>query len=575
MAAITTALLASLLYLLPVTASSQYRERVWSSVIFTRYGERTPLISPEQTVLTPLGAQQLYSAGSAFRRRYIAPPSDGFGANSGIEGISKYAIDNTQVYVMSTIEEFVVASAQAFMQGLYPPLSASSNNTVLNSMSVLANGSNIDFPLGGYQYPQIYTASGLDPNLIWLGGNLNCPAYTDSHAQYVNSQEFNQTSSTNAGFYKRFEPLILPDELPYSNVGYQNAYNIFDYLNYGYSHNRTIRDSLSPSDLAKARVLADQKVYALNGNLTANGHRTGDRIRTIAGQTLAADIVGSLFKNIETGGTEGKIKMLFGSFEPFVAFAALARLPLINRNFYGLPDFGSSMVFEMFSIDSNNTGTYPVTIDKLNVRFLFRNGTNSTSDLISYPLFGRGPSQTDMTLQDFLDGMEGIMLPSVGDWCDVCGSVSVFCSAYVNSRGSGSSSRAHPSNGLKPAVAGVIGAIVALVFAGLLLAVAMLLGGIRIHRLKTKRRSALGGFKGGEKLASDQDLATGKNRFGATVSESGHNRVASWELNESHMVGEADAGVSKRPASLRRSTSEDDIVRVNPFSEPVKANERV
>ncbi len=577
MATIASAIVAGLLCLLPVTAQIQYKETIWSSVIFTRYGERTPLILPEQNVLTPLGAQQLYSAGSTFRRRYIAQPSGSFGRNSGIRGISTYEIDSTQVYAMSTVDEFVVASAQAFVQGLYPPLSASSNNTILNSMSVLANGSNIDFPLGGYQYPQIYTASELDPNSIWLAGVVNCPAYSISGAEYFNTQEFVQTSVTNNDFYKGLESSILRGELPHSTLGYHNAYNIFDYLNYGYTHNRTVTNNLSPSDLAKARMLADQWVYSMNGNISANGYVSGDRIRTIAGQTMAAEIVGLLFNNIETGGVADKINLLFGSFEPFVAFAALARLPSLNTNFYGLPDFGSSMVFEMFSVDVNNSGTYPG-IDELNVRFLFRNGTNATSELISYPLFGRDPSQTDMTLQDFLEGMEGIMLPSIGDWCHTCGSVSIFCSVYTgntNSRGSNSSSSSHHSSGLKPAVAGVIGAIVALAIAGLLLAVAMLLGGIRVYRMKMKRRSELGGFKGGEKLASDQDLTHGKGGSGAKVSNIERNRVGSWELGESDKAGGANLRAPNRPASMRRPSSDDDDVSVNPFSEPVKADERV
>ncbi|KAI9872607.1 MAG: hypothetical protein M1830_000450 [Pleopsidium flavum] len=580
MATMASAIVTGLLCLLPVTAQIQYKETIWSSVIFTRYGERTPLILPEQNVLTPLGAQQLYSAGSSFRKRYIAPPSDSFGANLVIQGISTYEIDNSQLYAMSTVDEFVVASAQAFIQGLYPPLRASSNNTVLNSISILANGSNIDFPLDGYQYPQIYTASDLDPNSIWLAGEANCPAYSLSDAEYFSSQDFVQTCMTNDEFYKSLEPSMLNGELPHSILGYRNAYNIFDYLSYGYTHNRAIKDNLPLSDLAKARMLADQWVYSMNGNISANGYLSGDRIRTIAGQTLAAEIMGLLFNSIETSGSANKISLLFGSFEPFVAFAALARLPSLNTNFYGLPDFGSSMVFELFSVDVNNSGVYP-SIDELNVRFLFRNGTNVTSELISYPLFGRGPSQIHMTFQEFLEGMEDIMLPSVGDWCNTCGSVSIFCSVYANStsntngRGSNSSSNKHHSSGLKPALAGVIGAIVALAIGGLLLAVAMLLGGFRMHRVKTKRRSALGGFKGGEKLASDPDLTTGKAGAGVTVSSQGHSRVGSWELDESHKAEAANSVLPKRPASMWRPSSEDGDISVNHFSAPVKVDERV
>lgn len=556
-----------------VVAQVPYNETVWSSVIFNRYGERTPIILPQQNVLTPLGAQQLYSAGSSFRKRYIDPPSND---SKAIHGISTYEIDNVQLNAMSAVDAYVVASAQAFIQGLYPPLSVSSNDTILNSLSVLTNGSNIDFPLGGYQYPQLYTTSGLDPNSIWLAGHANCPAYVNSRAEYLSSDDCLQTSLTNDGFYRSLLPSILEGVFPHPSVGYRSAYSIVDYLNYGYIHNRTVQNSLSATDLTKARTLADHLVYALNGNLSASGRVSGDRIRTIAGQTLAAEVVGLLFNNMDTKGTADKINVLFGDFEPFVAFAALARLPSVSTNFYGMPDFGSSMVFEMFSVDNDSSGTYP-SIDKLKVRFLSRNGTNATSQLISYPLFGRARSETDMTFQDFLRGMEDIMLPSVGDWCGICGSFSIFCAAYANNtnaRGANGSSNSHGGGGLKPAVAGVIGAVVALAVVGSLLALAMLLGGFRIHRLKTRRRSALGGFKGGEKLASDPDLPAGRGRDGPSSSGGKGERVGSWELGESSKTGAAALEVPERPRPPRPSFEADDM-SINPLAEPVKTEERV
>ncbi len=573
MAMIATIAVAIFFCLIPVGAQVQYNETVWSSVIFTRYGERTPLVLPEQNVLTPLGAQQLHSAGSAFRRRYIDPPSDSFKA---IHGISTYEIDNTQLNAMSTVDEFITASAQAFIQGLYPPLSASSNGTILSSMSILTNGSNIDFPLGGYQYPQIYTTSTLDPNSIWLAGQTNCPAYENSRAEYLGTNEYVQTALANDVFYRNLEPSILHGLFPHPSVGYRSAYTIFDYLSYGYTHNRTVQNNLSPADLTKARILADKLIYALNGNISASGPASGDPIRTIAGQTFAAEVVGLLFNNLESNGVDGKINVLFGDFEPFVAFAALAHLPSVNTNFYGMPDFGSSMVFEIFSVNEVSSGIYP-SLDKLNVRFLFRNGTNATSQLISYPLFGRPRSETDMTFQDFLRGMESNMLPSVGDWCKVCGSISIFCAAYTNNtngRGSDHSRSSGGSGGLTPTVASVIGAVVALAVAGLLLAIAMLLGGIRVHRLKSKRRSALGGFKGGEKLASDQDLPAHRGGVGATSVGGKGERVGSWELGESSKGGAANLEGSERPRSSRPSYDGDDM-SINPSAEPVQTDERV
>ena len=67
-------------------------------------------------------------------------------------------------------------------------------------MSMLANGSIIDFPLGGYQYPQIYTASRLDPNSIYVAGDVNCAAHDVAVMSYVDSQKSTQMTSATLGF---------------------------------------------------------------------------------------------------------------------------------------------------------------------------------------------------------------------------------------------------------------------------------------------------------------------------------------------------------------------------------------
>ncbi|KAA6406688.1 MAG: hypothetical protein FRX48_09411 [Lasallia pustulata] len=554
-------------------------EIIWSSVIFTRYGDRTPIIVPQESVLTPVGAQQLYSAGSYFRNRYVAPLDQDGAASLAINDISKYEVDSTQVFTMSTVDEHIATSAQAFLQGLYPPLSISSNNTGNNSIP--ANGSNIEAPLGGYQYSQIYTVGELDLNSIYIAGEINCPAYDNAASAYFGTPEFQQTQAATQSFYASLEALIPAQELPEAFIGYENAYAIFDYLNYVYTHNTTV--NLSTDDLTRARILADQWVYAINGNVTENSAAEGVGSRTfstISGQTLVAEILRLLFTNIQSEGIQGKINLLFGSFEPMTAFAALANLPNINANFYGLPVYGSSMVFELFGVGESSSAPYPDLKD-LNVRFLFRNSTDPSSELISYPLFGHGPSQTDMSFQDFVQNMENIMLASVGDWCTVCNSTSVFCASFVNDTSNNSTDDGSDSlpekvkDSMRPAVAGVIGAIIALFLAGLVLGAVILVGGIRFYRTKTKRRSQLGGFRGGERLASDQDLTLRNGGAGATVTNNGHEQAGSWELKETGKWKKANDGDLQNISLPRRASYEDDDVAVSPQAEPVKVDERV
>ena len=274
---------------------------------------------------------------------------------------------------------------------------------------------------------------------------------------------------------------------PKSMVNYNEAYLIYDFLNYEYMHNQTFKKHLSETDPSRAKLLASQWIHATSGTTSVTDTRTP--IQTISGRTMAAQAIALLINNIETNGTENNLNIIFGSFEPMIAFAALVQLSQANTDFYGIPDYGSSMVFELYSNGSSNKNSYPK-INDLMVRFLFRNGTDSKSNLEIYNLFGRNDAQGSLSLKDLLAVTQNLTLPSVGDWCNTCqsGNVSIFCASYASSTSpgsSGSSSRqgSHKSS-MNPAVAGVIGAVVALSLAGLVLLVTVLVGGVRFCRSK-------------------------------------------------------------------------------------------
>jgi hypothetical protein len=154
--------------------------------------------------------------------------------------------------------------------------------------------------------------------------------------------------------------------------------------------------------------------------------------------------------------------------------------------------------------------------------------------------------------------------------------------------GDGGSSPSNPTygaeppshRGISPAVAGVIGAVVTLVVVGILAAVLALLGGLRVYKIKTKGRSDLGGFKGGEKLASDADLTVAKAKVGGIVTgpPAGrlHERVGSWELGDQTKARDAqipNLGSSDLPE--RRPSFEDDELHVHPLAAPVKPDDHV
>lgn len=123
------------------------RYTVWSTVIFSRTGERTPAtLGHIPTQLTSLGAQQQYAMGQFFRERYLTSMGSADGINSAvISGMATNIPDWEQMYVFGLQYQWTLASAQAFMQGFYPPFQLIDNDTEVQTSydptSVLANTS--------------------------------------------------------------------------------------------------------------------------------------------------------------------------------------------------------------------------------------------------------------------------------------------------------------------------------------------------------------------------------------------------------------------------------------------------
>lgn len=306
--------------------------------------------------------------------------------------------------------------------------------------------------------------------------------------------------------------------------------------------------------------------------------------------------------NIASDGVADKMTLLFGSYEPFLSFFALSDLatgPSASR-FNSLPAHGSVMTFELFSYavesaNKNLTTPFPNT-DDLWVQFLYRNGTDDSQAIISYPLFGRGNSEVAMKWKDFASGMGAFALNDIVDWCTSCKSITLFCEAMEDntisqncSSSSGASSSAN-KGGISGPIAGVIGATVTIASFILVAAILMLMGfRIDYHDRKASaagaggdigvlKRSGSGGFKGAEKLASDIDL---RLKGGAGASVVRHERVGSWELHESPTSPGGHSSLDKEIESGRVVSTADysrhseDIGHENPFGDPVKPLDQV
>lgn len=558
-------------------ATHALTQQVLSSFVFTRYGDRTPLYSSGsgEHVLTPFGAQQMYNAGENFRERYLRSTFDSLAPTTVIQGISRYQLDANQISILTTDDQYTVASAQAFMQGLYPPLgnNPSLNDTYVSGLAYLANGSEIAAPLNGYQYPTISAVSSYDLNSIWVDGSSNCPATTGKLLDYYKTADFDFLNTSSWSFYKAIGEEYLQNSFYPSSLGYAGAYQIYDYLQYEYLHNATFRNTISDVNMTKAQLLAANWVDALYGNAS-------DLVGSVAGRTLANAILTSFSNVINMQGQTNKLNLLFGDYEPMVSFAALAGITdKQNAAFYYIPPMSSSFVVELVALraDDDPGTNFPSTTD-LFVEFYYQNGTDEDSRLTAYPLFGASPSQVLLPYSEFASGLAAFTLSGVGAWCDTCGSYDIFCSAYGSGGGSqtGGGKR---SSGLSPAVAGVIGALAALAVAALLFGLLMAFAGFRVHRQAGKRKSEIAGFKGSQKLASDQDLTIPKGGAAVSIAEpetaKGHERVGSWELRQqakSEEAGQMGAVTMNRP---RRPSYEDDEIHVDPYATAVKPHDHV
>ncbi|KAF7521643.1 hypothetical protein G7054_g12388 [Neopestalotiopsis clavispora] len=562
-------------------ASVRSAETVWSVFAYVNHGERTPLrdLAIGDGSLTPLGAQQMFSQGSLLRNRWLvnttqSDPDGNVTDNAPIAAIGASAIDNSQLSIWTTRDDYITAGAQAFMQGLYPPKTrtfADNNGGVAAAM--LANGSVVDFPLGGYMYPNLRTVSLSDTESVWLEGHTTCTEYWRSTSNLKSTPRMTQVYDDSLPEYQLLWSTVFNGTFPANAASFYYAYDLYEYAAYHYTHNSTIHNTLDINQLNWLRDFANIQQFSLNGDLTASGRQDGDMIRAIAGRTLSAKVVAQFQELVLLKGGASKINLMFGSFQPMLSFFSLSELSTGHSSglFQEIPGFGGAMIFELFSEDTDAT-RFPDT-DDLWVRFLYRNGSSVENPIYEYPLFSHGNSETRIKYRDFVSSIRQFSINNIPAWCTACDAVNAFCATSRTSSG-GTSSKNHKNLDLSPAAAGAIGAAIAIAV-GAMAAVLLFVFGFGVQRRAPGRNTIFGGFKGQEKNASDRDVSITKN--GAK-----HERVGSWELGAGTSVGPTDgpsAGITKggEPVigATRMRDIDDDGDSLDIGRQPVKPLETV
>lgn len=457
---------AAVLSLLSVLASADAAETVLGAYIFHRHGDRTPKSLPPAN-LTTLGYGQVYSSGQYYRSRYLT-------GSSKIKGINEDIVKLAQLSVTAPVDNVLQNSAMAFLQGLYPPVG--------QTIQTLANGSKVQAPMDGYQLIPVNTIStgtGSEDN-GWLQDATSCANAKVSSNSYFTSTEYNSLLSSTKDFYSSLVP-VVNGTFGASDVTFKNAYVVYDLINVAEIHNETIPDSsvLTNSTLLQVRTLADAHEWGL-------AYNASDNMRAISGMQLAGEILKYLNSTItsgQKGSSSNKFGIQFGAYATFFSFFGLADLPKANPDFMGVPDYASSMAFELFTNADVSSG-FP-SVSDLQVRFLFHNGSASNaSQPTVYPLFGG--SDNAVSWSNFSSTLGKFAVSTTEQWCHKCGNTTGSCAIYSGSNtqsttGAQSGGKSHMS----AAIGGVIGAFVTLALVLGSLAAFMLLGGFRLVSKKS------------------------------------------------------------------------------------------
>jgi hypothetical protein len=460
---------------LAATASAQ--ETVIGAYIFSRHGDRTAKSTPPAN-LTDLGYEEIFTSGTWFRNRYISGTE-----STHIHGMNTDLVKQSQITVSAPVDTVLQNSAMAFTQALYPPV-----GETLGSQA-LRNGTVVQTPLNGYQLipVQVVSTGANSENSAWLQGSTNCANAQTSSNNYFMSEAYNTTLSNTRSFYSGVYPMV-ERTFAQNATNFKNAYTIFDLLNVASIHNSSNNfpssDLLTEEIFFQLRTLADQHELNL-------AYNASDPIRAVTGSIIAAQVLTALNTTL-TGKGKSKLNVQFGAYAGMSSYFGLAGLLPLNVDFNGVADYASTLTWELVTNSTVSEESFP-TMDEVSVRFMFHNGTTSSTSIpTEYPLFGSGRSP--LPWNDFVTGMNKFAIGTQKAWCTACGNSTGVCSAESLADGSGQNSTSSGGldgassnstsssghSGMSLAVAGVIGAMVTLAVILGIEGLILLIGGLRL-----------------------------------------------------------------------------------------------
>lgn len=378
-------------------------------------------------------------------------------------------------------------------------------------------------------------------------GTVGCTKWiSQTGTPFRESEDMREIFNNTRNFYQEvLSASVFEGVINQGDGNFWNAYEIYEWVKYMYNHNETVFEGLDNGNdtLAEletnALALARAKLTRPN---TSSSDGDDDTIATVAGRTLARRIIDQLRRSISSHGSQEKLSLMFGSYEPMLSFLSIAGLldreNLLSGPFSRFPDQGAAFVIELISDASDNDSSSDLIPDdeELRIRFYYRENTDSDTPFELFSLLNSGLGGQSIPYESFVREMTEKGL-STEAWCDTCDAQQApFCpsamdldslcsSSSNNSTGSDSNGMYGPDSGrMHPVLAGFIGSLVLAGVLGIIATALYVLAGFRVARVGPAERSSMvGGFKGPEKKPDDADV-------GVTSGGAQQERVGSWEL---------------------------------------------
>jgi len=384
---------------------SSHTSKILGVFLLVRHGDRQGFYqdpftyTASSTVITPLGTQQHFQLGTYLRSIYLNPSSSSF--IPGLDGL--FNTSKVQVQADGGDEGGVIYdSAVALTQGLWPPTPKSS--------TVLANGTKITSPHGGYQYVPIDVVNANED--VSLEGFADCNTFNAATLAFYNSSEFAAVAAEAAPFLQQ-----LPPFLDGRSVSLINMFNIYDYMNVQSIHNATFAHNLPPTFLAQATALANFHEYGVFTSAQPNGPGN------IAGTAILPSILSGL-NTIANASSPEKLFITAISYKPFLSLFNMTGAVEQDPALAALVDYAAAVVLEVHE-PSSGSGE-PV------VRFLFKNGTIDNT-FTQYGFLGSSATSDGVPLSQVNAALAPLGVNNTLEWCQVCDNwVDRGCAAYAD-----------------------------------------------------------------------------------------------------------------------------------------------